>query len=157
MDTISTGADSMRSGVTMTIEGKQFGRGNKSLFPNFQMPVPPEWQGSSITLRTLLETVVRSEAAAFRERQERRTVLQALSAAQIAEGVAKGKVDSGGTPDAVQAVDTEEAIQTAIQAFEDGLYYVFVDDVQRESLSDRLEIGPNTRLTFLRLVAMAGG
>jgi hypothetical protein len=121
------------------------------------MPLPPQWHGTTITLRTLLDGVVRAEVAAFRERQEARTVLQALSAAQIAQGVAKGKIDSGGTPDAVQDVNPDEAVQTALQAFEDGLYFVFVNDAQKSSLDETFVTGAETRLTFLRLVAMAGG
>jgi hypothetical protein len=142
---------------TLTIEGKLFGRGNKNLFPNFRMPLPPAWHGTAVTLRTLLDGVVRTEVAAFRERQEARTVLQALSAARIAEGVARGKVDSGGTPDAAQEVNADDAVRTALQAFQDGLYFVFVNDEQKASLDDAFSVGPETRVTFLRLVAMAGG
>lgn len=157
MSGVTTAENSAQSGSLLTIEGKQFGRGNKSLFPNFQMPVPVEWHGSAITLRTLIEAVVRSKVAAFQERQENSTVLQALSAAQIAEGVAKGKVDSGGSSNTPVEVDADETVQTALQAFEDSLYFVFVDNIQRESLSDALLIGTGTHVTFLRLVAMAGG
>ena len=157
MSAISEHEDSAAKSGTLTVEGKLFGRGNKALFPNFQMPLPPEWAGATITLRSLLETVVRAEVAAFRERQEKRTVLQALTSAQIAEGVAKGKVDSGGTPDALQEVSPDAAVETALQAFEDGVYYVFVDDAQKQFLSDTFVVGPETRVTFLRLVALAGG
>lgn len=145
------------SGNTLTVEGKQFGRGNKTLFPNFQMPLPPEWRGATITLRTLLDGIVRAQVTAFRERQESRTVLQALSAAQIAHGVVKGKIDSGGTPGAVQDVNPDEAVQTALQAFADGLFFVFVNEDQKSSLDDAFVVGTETRVTFLRLVAMAGG
>lgn len=155
----SEGAAAQSSGSTLTIEGKQFGRGGKALFPNFQMLVPAEWQlnGATITLQTLLEGVVRAEVAAFKERQEKRSVLQALTAAQIAEGAAKGKIDSGGTPDAVQEVSADEAVATALQAFEDGVFYVFVNDEQKQFLTDEFSVGADTRVTFLRLVALAGG
>lgn len=142
---------------TLTIEGKQFGRGNKSLFPNFQMPLPAEWHGATITLQTLIDGVVRAEVAAFRERQEKRTIVQSLTAAQIAEGVAKGKIDSGGTPDAVQAVDADEAVKAALQAFEDGIYFVFLNEDQKIALTDTFMITPETKVTFWRLVALAGG
>ena len=141
----------------MTIEGKQFGRGNKSLFPNFQLALPAGWEGASITLRDLIDRVVRAEVAAFQERQEKRTVLQSLTRAQIAEGVAKGKIDSGGTPDAVQEVNADESVKAALLAFTDGLYFVFVNDQQVEKLDDTFIVRPETRVTFLRLVALAGG
>ena len=142
----------------LTVEGRQFGRGNKTLFPDFRVPLAPEWvTGTPVTLRALLEHVVRAEVAAFRERQEARAVLRALTAAQIADGAAVGKIDSGGRPDAVQAVSADESVQAALQAFEDGLYFVFVNDEQKQSLSDAVTVGEETRLTFLRLVALAGG
>ena len=142
---------------TLTIEGKQFGRGGKSLFPNFEMPLPAAWHGAAITLRDLLDGVVRAEVAAFETRQAQRTVLQTLSATRIAEGVAKGKVDSGGSPDAAVTVDADEAVANALQSFEDGRYFVFVDGVQREALADSFTVGADTRVTFLRLVALVGG
>ncbi|MBC7804756.1 MAG: hypothetical protein H7145_01270 [Akkermansiaceae bacterium] len=143
---------------TLTIEGKRFGRGAKALFPNFQMPLPEAWQnGITITVRDLLDTVVRTEVAAFQTRQEARTVLQTLSPSQIAEGVAKGKIDSGGREDERQPVDADESVRVALQAFEDGLYYVLINDDQKASLTDSFAVTPETRVTFLRLVALAGG
>ena len=143
---------------TFSIEGKRFGRGAKALFPNFQMPLPDAWRnGAIITVRDLLETVVRHEVAAFGARQEARTVLQTLSPAQIAEGVAKGKVDSGGREGEVQPVNADESVKVALQSFEDGLYYVLVNDDQKASLSDSFAVTRETRVTFLRLVALAGG
>lgn len=143
---------------TLTVEGKRFGRGAKALFPNFQMPLPDAWRnGATITVRDLLDTVVRSEVAAFQTRQEARTVLQTLSPAQIAEGVAKGKIDSGGREDERQFVDADESVKVALQAFEDGLYYVLINDDQKASLNDSFLVNSATRVTFLRLVALAGG
>ena len=121
------------------------------------MSLPTEWRGATITLQTLIEGVVRAEVAAFRERQEKRTILQSLTAAQIAEGVAKGKIDSGGTADAVQEVNADEAVQAALQAFEDGIYFVFLNDDQKTALTDTFTINPETKVTFWRLVALAGG
>lgn len=147
-----------QDGGTLTIEGKRFGRGAKALFPNFQMTLPEAWRsGATITVRDLLDAVVRSEVAAFRTRQEARTVLQTLSPAQIAEGVAKGKIDSGGREDERQPVDADESVKVALQAFEDGLYYVLINDDQKANLSDSFDVSADTRVTFLRLVALAGG
>ena len=143
---------------TLSIEGKRFGRGAKALFPNFQMPLPDAWRGgAAVTVRDLLDVVVRHEVAAFAERQSARTVLQTLSPAQIAEGVVKGKIDSGGREGEVQPVDADESVKVALQSFEDGLYYVLINDDQKASLSDAFTVTSETRVTFLRLVALAGG
>jgi hypothetical protein len=140
------------SAPTITIEGKQFGRG-RALFPNWEMQLPAE----TLTLREFLTLVVQHEVAAFQERQEQRQVLQALTAEQIAEGVAKGKVDAGGRPEIVTEVDGDAAVKNAIQAFEDGLYYVFVNDDQQQDLDAPVALRDGSRVMFLRLVALAGG
>lgn len=148
METFAT-----REELTLTITGKQFGKG-KVLFPNWQMTLPA---GADPTLRDLITAVVRHEVAGFRERQEQRQVLRALSAAQIAEGVAKGKVDAGGRPETITEMDEAAAVANAIQAFEDGLYYVFVDNQQQTTLDAPVALRDGCELMFLRLVALAGG
>ena len=143
---------------TLTIEGKWFGKGSKSLFPNFQMPLPTNWEsGTAISLQDLLDAIVRQEVANFNDRQQSRTVLQSLSVAQISEGAAKGKINTGLLGDTPQTTDEGESVAVALQAFLDGNYFVFVDDDQKTELSDTFFIRPETRVTFLRLVALAGG
>lgn len=143
----------IREEMTLTITGKQFGKG-KVLFPNWQMKLPT---GADLTLRELISTVVQHEVAGFLERQEQRQVLRALSATQIAEGVAKGKVDAGGRPETITELDEAAAVTNAIQAFEDGLYYVFVDNQQQTALDAPIALRNGCELMFLRLVALAGG
>ncbi|HEX9116191.1 MAG TPA: hypothetical protein VGA61_09000, partial [Anaerolineae bacterium] len=68
-----------------------------------------------------------------------------------------GKVDMGGSEEETGMVNPEEAVRTAKQAFEDGLYLVLVDDQQYKSLDDEIRLRPNGKVTFVRLVALAGG
>ena len=143
--------------ATLTVEGKWFGRGAKSLFPNFQMLLPDAWSNTQISLQDLIEGVVRAEVAGFNTRQESRAVLQALSASQIADGVQKGKVGSGLLEGDPQTADADEAVAVALSAFLDGNYFVFVNDEQQTELTGTLRVGSETRVTFLRLVALAGG
>ncbi|MFQ3593294.1 MAG: hypothetical protein SNJ82_08920 [Gemmataceae bacterium] len=73
----------------LTISGKALGR-KKPLFEDFSIPFPPQWdsggEGNETTLRDLITHVVRGEVAAFKNRQEERKLLNALSAADIAWG-----------------------------------------------------------------------
>ncbi len=142
---------------TVRIEGKQFGRGGKALFPNFEMALPEDWQGGAVSLRDLLIGVVRAQVAAFQTRQDARTVLQALSAQQIADGAARGKINHGDFEGGAGAADADEAVRAALLAFEDGLFFVFVDDEQKTELGETFAVGAGTRVMFLRLVALAGG
>jgi hypothetical protein len=143
---------------TLLIEGRMFGR-NRSLFPDWSMPAPPEWltPGSPLTLRDLISGIVREEVKSFQERREQRRLIHALTETQIAEGVARGKVDMGGREEAEADADPDKAVATALLAFEDGLYYVFVDAEHRLDLGEEIRLRSESRVTFLRLVALAGG
>src|SRR6185295_13825421 len=95
--------------------------------------------------------VVRDEVAAYHGRQERRRFVQALTATEIEQAAAAGKVDMGGREAEVAPVDPEQAVATALQAFTDGLYYVFVDEDQQEELDRVVTLKPGGKVSFLRL------
>lgn len=146
---------------TLLIEGRLFGR-NRELFPDWSLPVPPEWASpdAPVTLRDLITRIVREQVQAFEERRAERRFLHALTAFEIAESAARGKVDMGGReeePDADADADVEQAVATALLAFEDGLFYVFIDDEHLLHLDDAVRLRTESRVTFLRLVALAGG
>lgn len=54
-------------------------------------------------------------------------------------------------------VDVEEAIDTAIQAFEDGLFAVFYGDEAIENLTDTINLELKEKLTLIRLIFLSGG
>ena len=89
----------------LVVQGKALGR-KKPLFDEFSVASPV---AGDLTLRSLLGHVVRHEVEAFRNRQAERRLLRALTAKQIDEGLAKGKVDSGGST-LDQKVDADGAI-----------------------------------------------
>jgi hypothetical protein len=142
---------------TLLIEGRRFGQ-NRPLFPDWSLAIPPEWASpdSSLRLRDLITRIVREEVRAFQERRSERRFVHALTASQIAESAERGKVDMGGREEEPDA-DPEKAVAAALLAFEDGLYYVFVDDEHRQSLDEPIRLRTESRVTFLRLVALAGG
>ena len=141
----------------ITIEGKAPG-GAGRLFADWSIPFPPELGGGGgdLSLRDLIARIVRAEVAAFRDRQRERRLARALSAAEIAEGAARGKVDMGGR-DLDQAVDDEQAVAAALQAFEDGIYLVAVDGRELRDLDQAVYLSPDSRVTFIRLALLAGG
>ena len=140
----------------LTIDAKAPGR-RRPLIPQWQIPLPPDPTGRAepLTLRTLISRIVASEVAAFRERQETRNLVRVLSAQEIDEGAARGKVDSGGRQ-LHQDVSEGQAIGTALHAFEDGLYLVILDGREQRHLDEQIFPGPDSHLTFLRLVMLAG-
>ncbi|MGD1867836.1 MAG: hypothetical protein ACFB0D_25065 [Phormidesmis sp.] len=140
-----------------TVEGKVIGR-RRPLFTDWAVPLPPvEASGSSsLTLRDLIIAVVRAEVSDFQTRQVEARLQKILSAADIAQGLTQGKVTMG-DQDLAQFVDVDAAIDVAILGFIDGLYYVFLDEVQQENLDAPVYLKPDSKLMFLRLVALVGG
>ncbi len=149
--------------VMISVEAKVFGK-RKSLFSGWQPQVtlPTDTDGQT-ALRDLIIAAVTSEVAAFHERQDQRKLARVLTAEQIQQGAEAGKIDAAGWSGASdgqvepQTVDLQEAIAAALQGFEDGLYYVFVDDVQITALDHRVAVREGSRLLFVRLVALVGG
>src|SRR5437868_5964882 len=140
-------------GIAMLqVQGKALGR-KKPLFDDFSVSLPTT---GDLTLRSLLDHVVRQEVAAFKNRQAERRLVHALTAKQIDEGLAKGKVDSGGSA-LDQKVDVDAAITAAIEAFQDGLYLVVIDETELKDLDAPISLTEASRLAFIRLSLLAGG
>jgi ribosomal protein S9 len=143
--------------TTITIEGKVLGR-RKAALADWTLALPPEWEADtrSVRLRDLITRVVLDEVEAFHERQARRQLLEILTPSEIEQGANQGKVtvEGGGLQ---RQVEPQDAVQTALQGFEDGLYLVFVDDRQQATLDELVLLRSDSRVTFVRLVALAGG
>jgi hypothetical protein len=140
----------------LTIEARAVGK-RRALIPNWQIPLPPEMTDRSepLTLRSLISRIVRAEVGAFRERQAERRLVRVLSEPLIAEGASHGKVDPGGRR-IDQPVDAEVAVGAALQAFEDQLYLVLIDGREHRDLDEQVFPGPDSTITFLRLVMLSG-
>src|SRR5215467_6219192 len=106
----------------LTISARALGR-RKPLVPDWQVSWPPEEDGGGepLTLRELITRIVSKEVEAFQQRQEERKLARILTERQIDAGIERGRVDPGGR-DLRQKVDADEAVATALQAFEDGIY-----------------------------------
>ncbi|MCI0357953.1 MAG: hypothetical protein L0211_05620 [Planctomycetaceae bacterium] len=141
----------------LTIEGKAIGA-RRPLFADWSIPFPPDWSDAGgVTLRDLIDRVVRAEVQAFRQRQEDRRIFRALTARQIEAGAARGKIESGGSEVPVQPVDEDEAVAVACQAFEDGIFLVVIDGEDLRELDREIHVQPDSRVTFVRLTLLAGG
>lgn len=136
----------------MFVEAKVLGRRGSGIEPREIAYAP----SAPVSVRELIDHVVRDEVAAFADRERQRRFIHVLTASQIDAGVSAGKVDPGGRS-AEAPVAPGRAVATALQAFEDGLFYVFVDGKQREELDDLVEVSSQTMLRFVRLAPLAGG
>lgn len=143
-------------GGTLSITTRVLGR-RKRLLEDWSIPTPPEFSegGQPLTLRVLITRVVEQTVGDFERRQEANKFVRALTPDDIQRQAERGKIDSGGR-DLDQQVDLEQAIGNALQSFDDGLYLVILDDVEHRDLDAQVFLKPDSRLTFLRLVMLAG-
>lgn len=139
----------------MVIETRILGRTARPL-DGWSVPAPPEVGGDDgLTLRELITRVVQGEVRAFGQRSQARRLLRVLSASEITEQAARGKVDSGGR-EAGAPVDEEAAIGAALQGFADGLYLVILDGAEQRELDRQVFPRPDSKMVFVRLTFLAG-
>jgi hypothetical protein len=122
-------------------------------------PLEIECEQPFSTCRGLLTAIVRQQIAAFRQRKELAHFLRVLTETEIDEGREAGRILAGvPEPEADGRVpDAEHAIDTAITAFQDGLYFIFINDVQNESLDLPIAAGEVRDVLFVRLTPLVGG
>ena len=148
----------MTTPVTLTIETTSLGQ-RRTAREDWAMPVvlpaPAAEAPAALPLRDLLTAIVTAEVAAFHERQQARRLDRVLAPEQIAADAARGKVSPTGTEP--QAASQEDAIATALQAFEDRLYLVLVDGTPVDALDAPVTVGATSHVRFVRLVALIGG
>lgn len=144
----------------ITLNAKNFGT-KKRIVPPRSIPVPDmmENQGKPLTLRDLITHIVKYEVKAFQDRQEDNKMLRVLTESEISDGEKSGRIVMGGRQEEQEEihVDENEAAGIAIQAFEDGLYFVFIGETQIEEIDETIHLEDNSEITFLRLVALSGG
>ena len=143
--------------LTLTVEAKVAGR-KRPLLSNWRLAMPPVEgkSGRSLRLRDLISLVVAEEVEAYHARGQERRLARMMSRTEVEQGARDGKVDPGGREPGAR-VQVEDAIATALQAFEDGLYFVFLDEVQQTDLEGEVYLHSDSKLVFLRLTALAGG
>lgn len=131
---------------------KQLGKKHPVIDKDY-LKIEPLSQPTTLTL--LLKAIVRQQVEVYNNRKEKPTVLSILNAKEINEASQQGKVDFGDSENTVLAKEAA-AIETALQAFEDGLFAVFLDDEQIESLDSVLTFDETTVFSFIRLTFLAG-
>jgi hypothetical protein len=140
----------------LTISAEALGR-RKPLFADWSVPLPPELQDGGVSLRDVITRIVRQEIAAFRRRQSQRQFIRVLSTRQVEDAAEQGKIAPGHGAMPAQELDDDAAVGTALQAFEDGLYLVVIDDQEQRCLDNQVFLHPDSRITFIRLALLAGG
>lgn len=135
---------------SVTIQAKTIGRRGTLL-----TPLILELDEPATTVRALLSAVVRQQVAAFVARKSEAGYLRILTESALDSGVEDGRVASSDQEPDMRRPDILSATEAAITAFQDGFYYVFVNDLQVEDLEQPLD--EIRTVLFVRLTALAGG
>ena len=117
-------------------------------------PVQMELKSSPDTLRGLICLCV--EACVERQHERLAAPEETVLSAEQIDGLSQaGKiafgVDYNGTP-----AKLDEAVENALQSYEDGLYRVFLNGQEIKGLDTALSLTENDTLTFIRLTMLAG-
>lgn len=116
---------------------------------------PMELAQTPHTFRELIIETVKSCIAAYRERAEDANSLTPLTDEQFAGMQEIGKF-AFGVHYNENDVKEDVAIQTAIEAVEDGLVRVFQGDHELKGLDGEITIGKGDVFTFVRLTLLSG-
>jgi hypothetical protein len=138
--------------MQLIISAKQIGRKQPILH---QKIIEIADIGHQPTLAVLIATVVTQQVQAYQARSTEKSIFPILNLQQIADQAQSGKVGFGAVYNET-AIDLNKSIATATQAFEDGIFAVFADDLQINQLTDTINLTSNTVVTFIRLTFLAG-
>ncbi|TDQ79108.1 hypothetical protein [Sphingobacterium yanglingense] len=117
--------------------------------------VPYVLEAVPATLKELIVACVTTEVKRYNAKREEIPLVSFLNPQQIEEQAEAGKIAFGDI-DNLQQVVEDKALDTAFQAFEDGLFVVFIDGVEIKTLDEEVEIKDRSEVAFIRLTFLVG-
>ncbi|WP_026567055.1 hypothetical protein [Bacillus sp. UNC41MFS5] len=107
------------------------------------------------TLRQLLTGLVTTQVQEFNAKISKAILVRFITNDDIQQLVYTGKVGFG-TKYNEQPTVCHHAVMTAIRAYEDGLFRVYMNEQELSDLDGSLEIKEGDQLTFIKLTMLAG-
>lgn len=132
---------------TLTIRDETLGKG---LTHEFSLDILTE----ELTVRELIRSRVYQEVQDYnlRQQQQPEATFRGLVQPTDAEQTLNGCRTRQG-----RAIDWKQQFEKAVDAFMHNQFIILVNDLQMESLDQRIEVRPDTRVSFLRLTMLVGG
>ena len=138
---------------TIAVEGKVIGQ-DKTIFPTWNVEI--SGLEKNLQLRDLISIVVQEEVDSYNLNFHQHRLSPVLSLQDIEESVKEGRVDFGANTRRPE-VNFNNAVTKALNSFEEGHYFVFIDDVQIHKLEDEIVLSSSSRVVFIRLIPLVGG
>jgi hypothetical protein len=120
-------------------------------------PLNLECEFALETARDLLSAIVSEQLDEFRKRKEDSQLLRILSAGEVNDIKETGRIVPGGQDRDTRIPALPDAVEATVQAFKDGFYFMFVNDVQVESLDQPVDGLQHIDVLFVRLTPLVGG
>ena len=137
--------------MKLSIQTKQLGKRRCSIEPmQIELPgkTPPD-------VRSLITAIVRRQVEEHNQRPGENDLLKYLTQEEIDDRAESGKVDFGVNYNGEKA-SAEAAVKNALQAYEDGIFRLFVNDEEAGTADSPLALKEGDRLTFVRLTLLSG-
>ncbi|MBC5633036.1 hypothetical protein [Parabacteroides hominis] len=104
---------------------------------------------------SLIAGIVALQVQEYNQRLEQSELLKYLTDEEIQAKATAGKISFDINYNGM-AADTEKAVRNALQSFEDGIFRIFADGKELESLQEPVSLQEGSELTFVRLTMLAG-
>ncbi len=136
--------------MTINVNIKQLGKKRNKI-----SGVPFFLEENPSTVRELISLSVKSCVSDYNKRAENGGNISPLSESQISDMSEIGKIAFGINYGEKKA-DYDKAVETALQAYEDGLFRIFIRENEVGSLSDSISLSENDSVTFIKLTMLSG-
>ena len=111
--------------------------------------------GNIKTLEDLITQLVTHNVNSFNKEIETNKILSFLSPNEIQNQSITGKIGFGEIENKTKA-NIKSSIENALQAFEDGIFVVFIDDDEVKTLKKPLAIKESSSITFIQMTFLTG-
>ncbi len=111
--------------------------------------------GNIKTLEDLITQLVTHNVNSFNKEIETNKILSFLSPNEIQNQSITGKIGFGEIENKTKA-NINSSIENALQAFEDGIFVVFIDDDEVKTIKEPLAIKESSSITFIRMTFLTG-
>jgi hypothetical protein len=138
--------------MRLNVKAKQVGRKHPLIDTK---PIEIDDIGTQPSVSQLILAVVKQQVTAYNQKPLEKNLLPFLDKNEIDGQAATGKVGFGSIYNENKA-DLPIAQSTALQAFEDGLFALFVNEEECSSLEQTITLEEDTVITFIRLTFLAG-
>ncbi len=106
-------------------------------------------------LKDLICHIVTKEVENYNNKTDKKDIFNFLTSSEIEDKAALGKVSFSENHNENKQ-DLNKAIENAVLCFEDGIYRVFINEEEIESLNHDLNLKDGDKLAFIKFTMLAG-